>query len=156
MLIILLPMTCRSLAKSYPTFWDPMGCSTPCFPVLHYILKFAQTRPLSRWCHPTISSSDVPFSSCPQSFPALGFFQWAGSSHQVVKVLELQLQRHFFQWIFSINFLSDWLVWSPCCPRDSQESSPASQFESINFLMLTLLYCPTLTSVHDYLEKKNP
>ena len=31
--------------------------------------------PLSRWCHPTISSSVVPFSSCPQSFPASGFFQ---------------------------------------------------------------------------------
>ena len=30
--------------------------------------------PLSRWCHPTISSSVVPFSSCPQSFPALGSF----------------------------------------------------------------------------------
>ena len=31
--------------------------------------------PLNRWCHPTISSSVVPFSSCPQSFPALGSFQ---------------------------------------------------------------------------------
>ena len=31
--------------------------------------------PLSRWCHPTISSSVVPFSSCPQSFPASGYFQ---------------------------------------------------------------------------------
>ena len=31
--------------------------------------------PLSRWCHPTISSSVVPFSSCPQSFPASGSFQ---------------------------------------------------------------------------------
>ena len=92
-------MTCHSVAKSYPTLWDPMGCSTPCFPVLHYTLKFAQTHPLSWWCHPTISSSDVPFSSCPLSFPALGFFQWAGSSHLVVKVLELQLQHQFFQWI---------------------------------------------------------
>ena len=31
--------------------------------------------PLSRWCHPTISSSVIPFSSCPQSFPASGYFQ---------------------------------------------------------------------------------
>ena len=36
--------------------------------------------PLSWWCHPTISSSLAPFSSCPQSFSASGFFQWVGSS----------------------------------------------------------------------------
>ena len=49
-----------------------------------------------------------------------------------------------------ISFGIDWLVWSPCCPRDVQESSPASQFKSINFSVLSLLYGPTLTSVHDY------
>ena len=37
-----------------------------------------------------------------------------------------------------------------CSPRDSQESSPAPQFESINSLALNLLYGPTLSSVHDY------
>ena len=57
---------------------------------------------------------------------------WVGSSHQMAKVLELQLQHQSFQWIFRVDFLQDWLVWSPCCPRDSQESSPAPQFESIN------------------------
>ena len=46
---------------------------------------------LSQWCHPPISSSVVPFSSCLQSFPASGSFQWVGYSHQVAKVLELQL-----------------------------------------------------------------
>ena len=49
--------------------------------------------PLSQWCHPTISSSVVPFSSCPQSFPASESFQWVSSSHQVAKVLEFQLQH---------------------------------------------------------------
>ena len=44
-------------------------------------------------------------------------------SHQVAKVLELQLQHQSFQWIFGVDFLQDWLVWSPCCPRDSQHSS---------------------------------
>ena len=47
---------------------------------------------LSQWCHPTVSSSAAPFSSCPQSFPASVSFQWVGSSYQVAKVLELQLQ----------------------------------------------------------------
>ena len=64
---------------------------------------------LSQWCHPTSSSSVVPFSSCFQSFLASGFFQWVSSSHQVAKVLEFQLQHQFFQWIFwwifSIDFL---------------------------------------------------
>ena len=54
---------------------DPMDCSTPGFPVLHYLLEFAQTLcTLNRWCHPTISSSITPFSSCPQSLQASGFF----------------------------------------------------------------------------------
>ena len=50
--------------------------------------------PLSWWCHPAMSFSVTPFSSCPQSFLA------SGSSHQVAKVLELKLQHQFFQWIF--------------------------------------------------------
>ena len=40
--------------------------------------------------------------------------------------------------------------WSPCSPRDSRESSPTPQFKSINSLALSLLYCPTLTFIHDY------
>ena len=38
----------------------------------------------------------------------------------------------------------------PYCPRDSQKSSPALQFESINSWALSLLYGTTLTSIHDY------
>ena len=104
----------------------PRACSNSC--------------PLSRWCPPTISSSIVPFSSRLQSFPASGSFQWVSSSHQVAKVLELQLQHQSFQWIFRTDFLKDWLVWSPCSPRDSQESSPTPQFKSISSLALSFLY----------------
>ena len=54
--------------------------------------------PLSQWCHSTISSSVIPFSSCLWSFPASGSFPVARlSSHQVAKVLELQLQHQSFQ-----------------------------------------------------------
>ena len=42
------------------------------------------------------------------------------------------------------------LVGSPCSPRDSQESSPAPQFKSINSSALSFLYSPTLTPIHDY------
>ena len=46
---------------------------------------------LSRWCHPAISSSVVPFSSCPNPSQHQGLFQWVNSSHEVARVLEFQL-----------------------------------------------------------------
>ena len=63
----------------------PRACSNSC--------------PSSWWCHPTISSSVIPFSSCLQSFPASESFP-VSSLHQVAKVLELQLHHQSFQWIF--------------------------------------------------------
>ena len=74
---------------------------------------------------------------------------WLSSLHQVAKVLQLQLQHQSFQWIFRTDFLEDWLVWS-CSPRDSQESSSTPQFKSVNSLVLSFLYGPTLTSMSDY------
>ena len=79
-----------------------------------------------------------------------GLFQWVTSSHQAPKVLELQLQHQYFQWVFRVDFLKDLLVWSPCYPRDSQEFYPAAQYKTTNFSVLSLLYGPTFTSVHDY------
>ena len=77
-----------------------------------------------------------------------GLFQWVSTLNQVVQVLELQHKS--FQWIFRIDFLWDWLVLSPFCPRDSQETSPAPQFKSINSSALNLFYGPALTSIPDY------
>jgi len=79
-----------------------------------------------------------------------GLFQWVTSSHQVAKVLELQLQHQSFQWTPRTDFLQDGLVGSPCSPRHSQVSSPTPQFKSINSLALSFLYSPTVTSMHDY------
>ena len=79
-----------------------------------------------------------------------GLFQWVPSSHQVAKILEFQLQQQSLQWIFSTDFLWNWLVWSLCSPRDSQESFPTLQFKSINSLVLSFLYGSTFTSIHDY------
>ena len=111
--------------------------------------------PLSWWCFLTISSSASPFSFCLQSLPASGSFpmSWlieAETLVHVTKVLEFQLQHQSFQWIFRVDFLQDWLVWSPCRPRDSQESSPAPQFKGTNFSALSLLYGLALRSIHDY------
>ena len=66
--------------------------------------------PSSRWCYPIISSSVVPFSSCPQSLPASGFFQWINSSHEVAKLMEFQLQHQSFQWTPRSDLLKDGLV----------------------------------------------
>ena len=105
---------------------SPGVCSTSC--------------PLSRWCHPTISSSIIPFSSCPQSFPGSKhwFFTSSGQSigaSALASVLPMIIQG-----------------WFPCCPRDSQGFSPALQFESISSLVFSLLYSPALITVHDHWE----
>ena len=60
-----------SIAQSCLTLCDPMDCSTPGLPVHHQLPGFTQTN-VHWWCHPTISSSVVPFSSHLQFFPASG------------------------------------------------------------------------------------
>ena len=77
-----------------------------------------------------------------------GLFQWVSCWHQVAKVLELQLQS--FQWNSRpISFRTEQLALLEVL-RDSQESSPTSQFKSIISSALSFLYCPTLTPIHDY------
>ena len=128
-----------------------MDCSMPGFPVYHHLPELAQTH--VHWVSDAIQPFHPLSSLSPPAFNLSqhqGLFQWIGSSHQVAEVLVLQLQYQSFQWIFRVDFLQDWLVWSPCCPRDSQESSPAPNLKSINSLVLSLLYSPTLTSVYDY------
>ena len=61
--------------------------------------------PLSQWCYPIISLSATLLSFCLQSFPYQGLLQWFSSSHQVAKMLQLQLQHQSFQWIFRTDFL---------------------------------------------------
>ena len=134
-----------SVTQLRPTLCNPMDCSMPGFPVHHQLPELAQTH--VHWVgdaippsHP-LSSPFLPVFNLSQH---QGLFQWVDSSHQVAKVLELQLQHQSFQWIFRTDFLEDWLVWSPCWPRDSQESSSTPQFKGINFLALSLLYSQLL------------
>ena len=87
-----------------------MGCSMPGSSVLYCRLKSfmsIQSMMLSNPSHPRPPPSFVFNVSQHQ-----GFFQWDSSLHQVARVLELQLQHYSFQWIFSIDFLYNWLVWS--------------------------------------------
>ena len=143
---------CRSVAKSCLNLCNLMDSNMPGFPVLSRSPGVClNSCPLIQWCHPTISSSPAsPIAFNPSQHQ--GLVQWVSSSHQVAKVLELQLQHQSFQWICRVDFLWDWLVWSLCCPGDSQESSLALQFEGINSSVLSLLYGPILISIRDYWE----
>ena len=102
--------------------------------------------PWSPWYHPAISSSVVPFSPAP-IHPSIRVFSnestlwWGGQSG--VSALASFLPK---------NTWSDFLRmdWSPCSPRDSQESSPTPQFKSINSSVLSFLHSPTLTSIYDH------
>ena len=70
---------------------------------------YPNSYPLSWWCHPTISSSVVPFSSCLQFFPTSGSFKWVSSLHQVAKILEFQLQHQSSNEHPGPIFRMDWL-----------------------------------------------
>ena len=74
-----------SVAQSCPTLCNPMNHSMPGL-LVHHQLPDLNLCPSSQWCHPAISSSLIPFSSCPQSLPASGsfpvsqLFAWGGQS----------------------------------------------------------------------------
>ena len=123
---------------------EPQHTRPPCpspTPRVH-----ANPCPLSRWCHPTISSFLIPFSSCPQSFPASGAF----SNESALRI------RWPKYWSFSfsispsneysglISFGMDWFDLL-AVQGDSQASSPTPQFKNISSSALSLLHSPTLT-----------
>ena len=142
-----------SVAKPCLTLRDPMNCSMPeqharlpCPSLSPRVCS--NSCPLSRWFHPTISSSVFPF-SCPQSFPGSeSFLQWVSSSYQVAKVLGVSasasvLPMNIQSWFplgltGLISMLSKGL---------SRLISNTTVQKSINSLVLTLLYGPTLTSI---------
>ena len=106
--------------------------------------------PLSRWCHPTISSSVIPFSSCPQHFPASGSFQMSqlfASGGQSIGVSASTS-------VLSVN-TQDWfpLGWTGWIALQSEGLSRVfsnTTGQSINSSALSFLYSPTVTSIHDY------
>ena len=134
--------------------------ATPWIAACQSFLSLTNSRSLLRLM--SIKPGDITQPSHPLSSPSPpafnlsqhpGLFQcvfFTCSSHQVAKVLDFQLQHQSFQWIFRTDFLYNGLLWPPCSPRDSQESSPTPQFKSNNSLVFGFLYRPTLTSIHDH------
>ena len=144
---------CCSVTQSCLTPCNPMDCSAPSPRVHHQLPEFTQIH--VHWVSDAIQPSHSLSSPSPLALKLSqhhGLFRGV-SLHQVAKVLDFQLQHQSFQWIFRVDFLQDGLFGSPCCPRDSQESSPTPQFKNINSSALSFLYSPTLTSIHDYWKK---
>ena len=111
---------------------------------------FSNSCPLSRWCHPTISSSVTPFSSCSQSFPTSGSFpmNWLFASGG---------QSKYWSFSFTISLSSEYsglisfrMDWFDLLAIQGTLKSPAPQFKSINSSACSLLYGPTLTSIDSY------
>ena len=103
---------------------------------------------ISRWCHPTISCSVAPFSSCLQSFPPSRTFpmnQFFTSGGQSIgasaSVLPMNIQDWFPLGLTGLTSLQS---------KDSQECSLTPQFKSVNLSVLSFLYSPNVTSIHDY------
>ena len=112
---------------------------------------YSNSCPLSHWCHPTVLSSVAPF-FCLQSFPAAGSFPMSrlfmSGGHSTGDSASASVFPMNISGLFS--FRIDWfdLLAVQGTLRSLLQSSPA-QFESINSLMLSLLYGPALTSIHD-------
>ena len=116
---------------------------------------YSNSCPSSLRCHPTVSSSVVPFSSCLQSFPTSGSFpmsqlfasggQGIGASASA-SVLPMNIQ----DW-----FPLGWTGWISLQPKGLSRVFSTSQFKSINSLVLRFLYGPTLTSIKESWAPKN-
>ena len=136
-----------SVAWSCPALCDPMDCSMPGLPVHHQLPELAQTH-------------DCRVSDAIQPSHPLLLLTSVFPSIRVVSnesVLPIRWPK-YWSFGFSISTSNDYsglisfdgLVGSPCSPRDSQEYSLTPQFKSINSLVLSLFYSPTLTSIHDH------
>ena len=139
-----------SIAHSCLTLCNPMDCSVLGFPVYHQLPELAQTQcSSSRSCHPIISSSVVPFSSCLQSSPISGSFprsQFFTSSGQSIgasalpSVLLLNIE-HWFPWTYWLDIL---------VVQGTLKSFLLTAVQEHQFFGAQLSYSPTLTSIHDY------
>ena len=81
---------------------------------------YSNSCPLSQWCHPTISFSVVPFSSCLQSFPASGSFQMSHFFTSGDQSIGVSALTSVLPMNIQTDLLKYWLIGSSCCPEDSK------------------------------------
>ena len=136
------------VTQSCLTLCDPMDCSTPGFPVLYHFPEFLKFMAIESLMPSNHFIFCRPFLLLPSIFPCIRVFP---------NKLVLLCIRWPKYWSFSISSSNEYsglisfrMDWSPYSPRNSQESSPTPCFKSINSSVLSLLYGPTLTVIHDY------
>ena len=111
--------------------------------------------PSSWWCHPAISSSDVPFSSCPQSLPASGFFPMSQLFARGGQSIGVSASASFYPKKSQGWSPSEWTGWISLQSKGLSRVFSNTTVQSINSSVLSLLYGPTLTSIHDYWKNHN-
>ena len=141
----------NSVVQSHPALCDTMNCSmASCLsptPGVH-----SNSCLSSRWCHPAISSSVIPFSFCLQSFPASrSFVKWVSSSHQLAKVLEFSASKSVLpmntqDWCYPLG----WTGWTSLQSKGLSRAFSNTIVQKHQLLDLSFLYSPTLTSIHDH------
>ena len=142
-----------SITQSCLTLCDPMKHSTtrpPCpspTPGVH-----PNPCPLSRWCHPTISSSVVPFSSCPQSFPASGSFQMSQLFATVSQSIGVSASKSVLPMNTQDSSPLGWTGWISLQSKGLSRVFSNTTVQNHQFFGLSFLYSLTLTSIHDYWE----
>jgi len=110
----------------------------------------SDSRPSSRWCHPAVSSSIVPFSSCPQSLPASESFpmsQLFASGGQSIGVSAL---ASLIPKNTQDQSPLEWTSWISLQPKGLSRVFSNTTVKSINSLALSFLHSPTLTSIRDH------
>ena len=137
--------------QSCPTLCDPMNYSTPGFPVLHHLPELAQTHIIESVMPSNHLILCHPFLLLPSIFPSIRVFsnesalriKWLNTGTSA-SVLPMNIQDWFpLQWTGWISLQSKGLT------------SPTPEFKSINSSVLSFLYSPTLTSIHDYWKNHN-
>ena len=157
MLLLLLshPVQFSSVAQSCPTLWDPMNRSTPCLLVHHQLPEFNQLmffESLMPSNHLILDCSLLFLSSI---FPSIKVFSNVSALH----ITWLKYCSFSFrispsnEYSGLISFRIDWF--DLLAVLGTQESSPTLQFKSINSSVLSFLYGPTLTAIHDYWKNHN-
>ena len=136
-----------SVTQSYLTLCNCMDCNMPALPVHHQLPEFTQTH---------VTESVMPSNHLilcravlllPSIFPSIRVF----SNESVLRIR----WPKYWSFSFSISPSNKYsgLVGSPCCLRNSQESSPTSQFQIINYSALSFIY--SLTPIRDYWKNHN-
>ena len=143
-------MSSCSVAQSCLTLCDPMNCSTPAslsLTISQSLLKLMSIESVMPSNHHILCR---PLFLLPSVFPSIRGFSNSRLFTSAGQNIGALASASFLPMNTQAWFHYDWLVWSPCCPRDCQESSPTPQFKNISSSVLSLIYGPTLTSLGDY------